>query len=104
MIQGSPYGLQCGEKCPRNSRCDEWGGSDLSYPFEGQNILSRQWDHCPAKPLQDRRLLVAVSLYRAGQFAALAGWPDLYPAWLERWVLAIDQQIKARQIEQIEKR
>jgi len=84
-------------------RCDEWGADGTGYKFEGDRILSRDWSHCPAKPLQDRRLAVAVSAYRAGQFSPLANWPDNFPARLEKWIIAVDDTIKTKQAERAER-
>ena len=96
-IAGAPYGLDCAQ-CPRDYRCDEWGVPGTGYAFEGQDLLRRQWDQCPAALLRDPHLVTAVRLYRALQLSPLAGWPDAYPAWVEDYLQAIDEEVKKQEV------
>ena len=102
IIQGAPFGLNCAE-CPRKidgvSPCDEWGNPSTGYRFEGDRILNKDWDHCPARALKDPHLILAVNYHRANQVAPLAGWPDSYAAWLERLIVEIDGAVHVRRAE-----
>jgi len=88
--------LDCGQ-CPRGHRCEEWGATDTGYQYEGQDILRKSWGRCPAANLRDPHLVAAVRLYRALQLSPLHGWPDAYPAWIEDYLLAIDEEVKSSQ-------
>ena len=94
-ISGAPYGLDCAT-CPRDHRCDEWGVTGTDYAFEGQDILRRTWDRCPATSLRDPHLVAAVRLYRSLQLSPLSGWPDAYPAWVEDYLHDIDTEVKSQ--------
>jgi len=97
-VQGAPYGLDC-NNCPRTidrvPQCDSWGNVK-SYPFEGDRVLNRDWDSCPARPLKDPRLVLAATYYRASQISPLDGWPDSYAAWLHRMIVEIDTGVQSR--------
>lgn len=92
---GAPYGLDC-SNCPREKRCSTWGDPGSSYKFEGQDLLRRSWDRCPASHLGSAELAVAVSVYVAAETSAIDGWPDQYAEWVEMYVGELRRAIEAR--------
>lgn len=92
--------MQCPREIDGVRQCDTWGNVS-SYPYEGRRILNQDWDHCPARPLQDMRLVVAVSYFRASKVSPLEGWPDTYAAWVERVVMELDYAVQSRKVEEV---
>ena len=72
---------------------------DTGYIYEGQDLLRRSWDACPASLLRDSRLVSSVGLYRASQVSPLAGWPDKYAAWMELFLVEVDEAIQTQRKE-----
>ena len=92
-ITASPWGLDC-SNCPRGRRCETWGEEGTGYRFEGQRLLDRDWERCPASYLTTPQISVAFSLFNASKVSALEGWPVRWSAWVVEHITAIQQTLE----------
>ena len=96
-----PYGLQCGEKCPRGQNCDRWGVEGTEYKHEGADLMGKAWERCPVSYLNNSHLLIALDILGCNKVAPLSDWPFGFSAWVVKYLTSINNAIEDRKANEV---